>query len=160
MNSIRQTLCLIFLCLSFLPNASGSEDFLVLLRGESANSAYQLNQILSGPGVETSGTIKTLLLDADRGMLLSCDTSIFECSLTNSGFVQSESYDMDQLMLIQGSAARKLFNAISSKEKTPNRIFIQLGNSGRYGSDILDCKTGQDGDECQLIRTYCYYPGC
>ena len=71
MNSIRLTLSLIFLCLSFLPNAVGSEDFLVLLRGESVNSAYQLHQILSGPGVETSG------------------------------FVQSESYDMDQLMLIR-----------------------------------------------------------
>jgi hypothetical protein len=160
MNPIRQALSLIFLCLSFLPNAFGSEDFLVLLRGESANSAYQLHQILSGPGVETSGTIKTILLDADRGMFLSCDTGIYECSLTNSGFVQSESYGLDQLMLIQGSAARTLFNAISSKEKTKNRIFLYLGNSGHYGTDILDCTIGQDGDECQLIRTYCYYPGC
>jgi hypothetical protein len=160
MNPIRQTLSLIFLCLSFLPNAVGSEDFQVLLQGESANSANQLHSILSGPGVESFGNIKTLLLDADRGMLLSCDIGISECSLTNTGFVQTESYDMDLLMLIRGSAARTLFNAISSKEKTQNRIFLHLGYSGRYGTDVLDCRTGQDGDECQLIRTYCYYPGC
>ncbi len=156
----RHTLSLICLMVALLPSAFGSRDFLILLEGESAKSADQFHAILNGPHVETSGTIKTLVLDSESGMQLSCDSGISECSLSNSGFVQTGSYDFDQLMVIRGMAARKLFDAIYSPEKTANGAFLHLGHSGRYGTDVLDCKIGQGGDECQLIRTYCYYPGC
>jgi hypothetical protein len=156
----RYPLIVLGFMMALVPQAFGSGDFLILLQGESGKSANEFHAILNGPNVETFGTLKLLNLDPESGMQLSCDSTLSECSLTNSGFIQTESYDFDQLMVIRGAPAKKLFDAISSPEKTANRAFLHLGHSGRYGTDVLDCKIGQDGDECQLIRTYCYYPGC
>ena len=143
-------------------NSTGfaSDDALVLLNGESSNSAFALHGLLSGAEVETHGSLKSITLDSQKGMNLSCDSERGECTLSHSGFIQTQSYDLDQLMIITGSAATKLFDAISDPTKSATRLNVTLGTSGRYGTDILDCKKEKTTAECQLFRSYCYYPGC
>ena len=57
-------------------NSTGfaSDDALVVLKGESSNSAVALHGLLSG---------------AERGV----------CTLTHSGFIQTQSYDLDPLLI-------------------------------------------------------------
>jgi|GEM_PF-5071299 len=140
--------------------AFASEDLLILLNGESANSALALHHAMTGPEVETLGSIKTLLLDSERGTRLSCDSEVRECVLGNSAFTQTTIDDYELLMQLKGTSAVKLFDSISAEGKSSTRIFLDLGTSGKYGSDILDCKKSAVSAECQLIRTYCYHPGC
>jgi hypothetical protein len=160
MKLSRLSVSMILASLAILPASFASEDFLVLLQGESANSALALHSAMQGPEVEASGTIKTLLLDPESGMRLSCDSALRECSITNSGFIPSTPADYDLLLALTGPAASKLFDSIGANGRAPYWIYHELGTSGKYGRDVIDCKRTGSATECRLYRTYCYYPGC
>ena len=131
-----------------------------ILEKESAKSANALYALLEGPGVLTQFGTRQLLLDPATNMVLTCNSREERCTVSNPDFEQSFSSDFDTLLTLKGEAAETLYRNLSSLKNIRGEFQQHLGYSGQYGADQVSCSHTKSGKECQIIRTYCYQPGC
>jgi hypothetical protein len=141
--------------------ASAQPPALTLLDGESATSAQTLYRNLNGSNVQSSGTVKSVILSPSKGSVLECNLEKSSCIVKNSDFIQTfNNNDFDNLLVLEGEEADSLIQSLPTASQTPTRLYLFLGYHGPYGSNQLTCERMGGKSKCQLLRLYCYQPGC